>query len=81
MKILTTKNKKKVQFSNNIIIYEISNSEEDRLATNGFEEFQDRHRFQKRIKYIELILCTVLNQRIKKNLFDVLPFYILYSSS
>lgn len=76
--MLTTKNRKKVEFLELIIIYEVGNSKEDKLARNGLQELRDRHRFQKRIKNIESILNIVLNQKVKKIHFDILPFNILY---
>lgn len=67
---------KKVRFSDNVRIYEVGNSEEDRFARNGPQDLRDRDRFQRRINSVEEILNNTLNIKLKKILFDVLPEYI-----
>ena len=65
---------KKVRFSTYDTIYLVGKSEEDRAARNGLQELRDRQRFQKKIEKIELILNPVLNSKIKKIVYHLLPF-------
>ena len=68
------KTKKKVHFSNIIMIYEIDNSEEHRSARNGLQDLRDRHRFRRRIENIEITLNNVLKMKYIKYLFNILPY-------
>lgn len=52
----------------------MENSEEHRSARSGLQHLRDRHRFQRRIKNVEIILNNVLKIKITKYFFDVLPF-------
>lgn len=69
---------KKVRFSNIVTIYEIDNSSEHQSARDGLQDFRDRQRFQRRIKNVELILNCILEDKIKKYLFDILPYACIF---
>lgn len=59
---------KKVHFSDIVIIYEISNTKEDKAARNGLQELRDRDRFKRRIKHTSLLLDGYLN-KLKERVF------------
>lgn len=61
---------KKVSFSNEIVIYEVGNTEEHRSARDGDSERRDRERFRR--KYVDFvpILSSVLEKRMKSILFN-----------
>ena len=66
--------KKNVKFSSTVVAYKVGNTEEHRSARNGVQDLRDRHRFQRRIDNLQLIFNNVLNKKINKILFHVLPF-------
>lgn len=70
--------KKKVKFSNVIIIHEVGNCEEHRSARNGLQDLRDQQRFQRRIRNTELILYPILEIKMKQMFFDILPYACIF---
>ena len=61
-----SKSVKRVQFSHNVTIYEVENSDEHRSARNGLQDLRDRERFKLRIQHTSEILNEILINKLKK---------------
>lgn len=61
---------KKVSFSNEIVIYEVGNTDEHRAARDGDRERRDQERFQRKYVNFVPILSSVIENRLKLLLFN-----------